>query len=167
MGKYANIINYFRQCPLLEDLWGIASTEDEGVNVIFPQGASTAVQYNEKIDALGNYICEIDPFLSVYEDFQINCYKVYDVNDSSSPETNINVLSIDEVQSICDWVQEQNEISNFPDVGEKVVSITCEPFTPQIQFTNAKEDIIAYFITVRLRYVNPQKPKVIEYALED
>ena len=167
MSKYANLVNYFRQCPELKKLLGIAGVEERGNYIILPQGASPAVQFDDGIDCLGNYECEITPYSSVYEDFQINCYKWYDVNDTSRPDGNVNILSYDEVQSICEWVREQNDNNNFPDIGEKVVSIDCEPFVPQIQYVNAPEEIVAYFITVRVRYVNPRKKKVIEYERAD
>ncbi len=167
MSKYANLVNYFRQCPELKQLLGIAGFEERGNCIILPQGASPAVQYSEGVDTIGMYECEIEPYLSVYEDFQINCYKWYDANDTSKPERNVNVLSYDEVQSICDWVREQDENNNFPDIGEKVIAIDCEPFVPQIQYVNSQEETVAYFITVRIRYVNPRRKKVVEYDLED
>lgn len=167
MSKYANLVNYFRQCPGLKKLLGIAGVEERGSCIILPQGASPALQYSDCVDVDGIYKCKIEPYLSVYEDFQINCYKWYDVNDTSRPDGNVNVLSYDEVQSICDWVREQNERNNFPDIGEKVVSIDCEPFVPQIQYVNSQEEIVAYFITVRVRYVNPRKKKVVEYENTD
>lgn len=167
MSKYANIVNYFRQCPELKQLLGIAGIEERGNCVILPQGASPAVQFSDKTDVYGNYEATIEPYATVYEDFQINCYKWYDANDTSRPDGNVNVLSYDEVQSVCDWVRKQNNNNNFPDIGEKVVSIDCEPFVPQIQYVNSQEEIVAYFITVRVRYVNPLKKKVVEYVLED
>lgn len=167
MSKYANLVKYFRQCPQLENLWSIAATEDRGTSVILPQGASPAIQFEEEMDVNGDYCCSIQPYLSVYEDFQINCYKWYDVNDKTDPEKNVNVLSYDQVQSICDWIRKQNEANNFPDIGEKVISIDCEPFVPQIQYVNSQEEIVAYFITVRIRYVNPRKKKVVEYEITD
>lgn len=167
MSKYARIFEYFRQCPELADLWSIAATEDIGKRVILPQGASPAVQYQEFIDNLGGYNCEIVPYPSVYEDFQINCYEWYDVKDGSAPIHNENVLSLEAVQSICDWVKEQNEKGSFPDIGEKVVSIECNPFVPQIRYVNAEENTVGYFITVRLRYVNHAKRKTVEYGCTD
>ena len=167
MSKYANIVNYFRQCPELKQLLGIAGIEERVNCVILPQGASPAVQFSDKTDVYGNYEATIEPYATVYEDFQINCYKWYDANDTSRPDGNVNVLSYDEVQSVCDWVRKQNNNNNFPDIGEKVVSIDCEPFVPQIQYVNSQEEIVAYFITVRVRYVNPLKKKVVEYVLED
>ena len=163
MSKYAKIFEYFRQCPELADLWSIAATEDIGRRVILPQGASPAVQYTEFIDNTGGYNCEIVPYPSVYEDFQINCYEWYDVKDGSAPEHNENVLSLEAVQDICDWVKEQNDKNNFPDIDEKVVSIECNPFVPQIRYVNPEENTVGYFITVRLRYVNRAQRKTVEY----
>lgn len=167
MSKYAKIFEYFRRCPELSDLWSIAATEDIGKRVILPQGASPAAQYQERIDALGGYNCEIVPYPSVYEDFQINCYEWYDVKDGSAPERNENVLSLEAVQRICDWVKEQNDSNNFPDIGERVVSIECNPFVPQIRYVNAEENTVGYFITVRLRYVNRAQRKSVEYGCTD
>lgn len=159
--KYTVLFNYFRQCPQLADLWSIAATEEEGVRVILPQGASPAVQYQERFDNLGNYDGNIIPYPSVYEDFQINCYESYDPNDSSSPQYNLNVLSLDEVQKICDWVKEQNRAKNFPDIGESIVSIECNPFVPQIRGISVDEKTICYFITIRIRYVNWEEARPI------
>lgn len=167
MSKYSKLFDYFRQCPELENLWSIAATEDRGVRVILPQGASPVVQYQEQIDTLGNYECEIVPYPSVYEDFQINCYEWYDVNDDAAPTRNENVLTLEQVTSICDWIKEQNDIGNFPDIDEKIISIECNPFVPQIRYANEQEGIICYFITVRLRYVNRAQRKTVEYECED
>lgn len=167
MSKYAKIFEYFRQCPELANLWSIAATEDIGKRVILPQGASPVVQYQEFIDNLGGYNCEIVPYPSVYEDFQINCFEWYDAKDGSAPEQNANVLSLEAVQSICDWVAKQNDDNNFPDIGEKVVSIECNPFVPQIRYVNSEENTVGYFITVRLRYVNRARRKPVEYECTD
>lgn len=167
MNKYAKIFEYFRQCPELANLWSIAATEDIGKRVILPQGASPAHQYQEFFDTNGGYNCEIVPYPSVYEDFQINCYEWYDVKDGSAPKYNENVLSLESVQSICDWVKEQNDKNNFPNIGEDVVSIECNPFIPQIRYVNQEENTIGYFITVRLRYVNRAQRKTVEYECTD
>lgn len=164
MGKYASLFDYFRKCPELSNLWSIASTEDVGKRVILPQGASPVVQYVERFDTIGNYQCDVIPYPSIYEDFQINCYEWYDAKDGSVPAQNENVLSLESVENICKWVFEQNEKRNFPDIGEKIVSIECNPFVPQIRYVNQDENTVGYFITVRLRYVNRTERKSIEYG---
>lgn len=168
MSKYTEIFEFMRKCPQLANLWSIGATEKAGVNVILPQGASPAVQYQEQFDTLGNYECEIIPYPSVYEDFQINCFRFYDSGDSSAPGDNINVMSLDEVRAVCEWVFEQNENGNLPRISsEKVVSIECNPFVPQIRAVNSQENMIAYFITVRIRYVNKAQRKSIVYECTD
>ena len=167
MSKYAKLFEYFRQCPELADLWSIAATEDIGKRVILPQGASPAVQYQEFFDNTGGYNCEIVPYPSIYEDFQINCYEWYDVNDDSAPTRNENVLTLEQVTSICDWIKEQNDMGNFPEIGERIISLEALPFIPQIRYINPEENTVGYFITVRLRYVNRAQRKTVEYECED
>ena len=166
--KYAKLFEYFRQCPELENLWSIAATEERDIRVILPQGTSPTAQYDEKIDNLGGYACDIIPYPSVYEDFQINCYEWYDSGDGSDPIQNINVLTFEEVTKICDWIKEQNDNENFPKIGEKIVSISCEPFTPQLRYVSPEENTVGYFITVRIRYVNRMvQRKSVYYECED
>lgn len=168
MSKYTEIFNYMRECPLLADLWSIAATEDIGVNVILPQGSSPAVQYSDKMDIYGNFECDMVPYPSAYEDYQINCYRVYDAKDSNAPESNINVMTIDEVQSICDWISEQNEKGDLPQItGKKVFAVECNPRVPQIRYINEKDNIIAYFITVRIHFVNNMSRRSVCYEVED
>lgn len=164
MSKYSDLFDFMRTCPSLQDLWSIGATENMGVSVILPQGASEVVTFEESLDVYGNYEANIVPYPSVFEDFQINCFRFYDNKDNSEPSSNINVMSLDEVQSICDWVATQNNIGNLPKFDDKkVVSIECNPFVPQIRYVNEQENIIAYFITVRVRYVNTFKQRQIEY----
>ena len=159
MSRYADLFSWFRTCPLLKDLWSIAAVENNGVKVIIPQGASPIGNYQDYIDNCGNYICEFVPYASVYEDYQINCYEWYDVKDSSPPTINENVLSLEEVQGVIDWVNEQNKLRNFPSIGETVIAVECMPFVPQIRYTNPAENTIGYFITIRIRYINPAERK--------
>lgn len=167
MDKYAVLFNYFRQCPYLKNLMSIASLQEEGNTVILPQGASPVVQYQEKFDVNGYYECTIEPYPSVYEDFHINCYRYYDVNDTNTPLHNGNILTYEEVVGVCDWIKEQNEANNFPDIGEMIVSIECNPFVPQVRYVDEKNNIVCYFITVRLRYVNRTQRKSVEYEFTD
>ena len=145
----------------------IAALQEEGNTVILPQGASPAVQYQEQLDVNGFYECTIEPYPSVYEDFQINCYRYYDVNDTNPPQFNGNVLTYREVVGVCNWVKAQNEANNFPDIGEMIVSIETNPFVPQVRYVDEKNNIVCYFITVRLRYVNRTPRKTVEYEFTD
>lgn len=165
--KYQVLFEYFRKCPYLRDLMSIASLQEEGNTVILPMGASPVVQYQERFDVNENYHCTIEPYPSVYEDFHINCYRYYDVNDANPPIHNGNVLTYGEVVEVCNWVKDQNEKKNFPDIGEMIVSIECNPFVPQVRFVDEKNNIVCYYITVRLRYVNRTPRKTVEYEFTD
>lgn len=167
MDKYAVLFDYFRQCPYLKNLMSIAAEAEQESTVILPQGASPAVQYQERLDVCGHYECNIEPYPSVYEDFQINCYRYYDVNDTNPPQFNGNVLTYQEVVGVCDWVKAQNEANNFPDIGEMIVSIETNPFVPQIRYVDPDTNTVGYFITVRLRYVNRTPRKTVEYEFTD
>ncbi len=155
MSKYTEIFDYMRKCPQLSELWSIAATEAEGVNVVLPQGSSDAVQYDVGFDIYGNFECDIIPLPNIYEDYQINCYRTYDAKDFSVPGENINVINLEEVQKICDWIKEQNYNGNLPEIsGKKVFAVECRPFVPQIRYVDPVSNTVAYFITVRIHYVN-------------
>lgn len=168
MSKYSEIFNYMRKCPQLNELWSIAATEESGVNVVLPQGSSDAFQYNSKKDIYGNFECEIIPHETVFEDYQINCYRIYDAKDNSAPEGNINVIALDGVQEICDWVSEQNLSGNLPQItGKTVFAVECKPFVPQIRYVDPVSNTIAYFITVRIHYINDLPRRCLSLEVND
>lgn len=164
MIDYASLFEYFKQCPELRQILPIAGEADAGSTIILPQGASNANRIqNEKLDVNGFYSCEIVPELSLYEDFQINCFRRYDSKDTSEPISNLNVLTYDEVCNICRWIKHQNDMNIFPNIGHKVISVECIPFVPQIRYVNEVDNIVCYFITVRIRYKNDDESiKIIE-----
>ena len=166
MNKYAILFEYFRECPYLENLMSLASSTGCGETVIMTQGASPTRQYMEDIDVLGNYSGRIIPHPSVYEDFQINCYVFYDTKDRNAPQSNENVLTYEQVCGVCDWIEEQNDLNTFPEIGEQIISIECEPFVPQFLGVDEATNTACYFITVRLRYVNRRQRKSFEYECE-
>lgn len=126
--KIVEIFDYMRNCPQLAKMLSIAGKEEIGNSIIYPQGSSQAFNIREKLDTLDGYEADIVPLPSVYEDFQINCYQFYDENDSTQPNGNINVLSYEEVDKICQWIQNQDEIGNLPEItGENVINIECLP----------------------------------------
>lgn len=167
MTKYAKLFEYFRKCPYLKNLMSIAADSDRGKTVILPQGSSPVVQYQEAVDVNGGYECVIEPYPSIYEDFQINCFELYDAKDNSPPQFNENVLTYEDVCGVCDWVKEQNEKFNFPEIGEQIVSVECNPFVPQIRFVDSNTNTVGYFITIRVRYVNRTPRRFVEYGIED
>ena len=156
------LFNYFRQCPYLKNLLSIAGEGERGNIIILPQGASPAVQYQEFFDTAGGYNCTIEPYPSVYEDFQINCFEWYDTKDNNPPYLNENLLTYQDVCGVCDWINQQNMADNFPNIGEQIISIECNPFVPQIRYVDSATNTGCYYITVRVRYVNRAIRKIVE-----
>ena len=166
MSKYTEIFNYLRQCPQLADLWSIGAAETDGAKVILPQGTSQKTSYKDFIDSIGSYNCDIIPNPSVYEDYQINAYYYLDTQSGKEPDECLNVLNIEDAQAICDWIELQNDTGNLPKITNKqVVSIEALPFNPQVRAADILNNRIAYFITVRIRYVNPAIQRSIYYEI--
>lgn len=164
MINYKKLFEYFRKCPYLENLMSIAGDSNQGSTIIMPNGSSERYQHRESVDNIGYYTDDMTPYLSVYEDFQINCYEWYDTKDNNPPSYNSNVLTYEEVCGVCQWIETQNNNNVFPDVGEDIISIECFPFVPQIQYIDPDTNVVGYYITVRIRYVNKAKRKVVEYG---
>lgn len=163
MLKYAKIVEYFRKCPKLNQLQSIASGITVGNTVILPNGSSNRVQQRGSIDTIDVYEHIVDPYLIVYQDYQINCYEFYDVKDTNPPQYNSNVLTLDEVNEVCEWIDKNDDDCIFPDAGETIVAMECIPFTPQVQYIDSLENVIGYYITVRIHYINRKKKRVVEY----
>lgn len=159
MSKYDEIFDYLRQCPQLNTLWSIYAEQVSGTNVILPMGTSSRrTMTDEKIDTIDCYSAEIRPALSVYEEYQINCYR-----DVAQNNNDLNAMSLEDVQAVCDWIIEQDENENLPDItGKQVISIEPFPFNPQIRGIDPEKGTICYFITVRITYRNTAKPRSVE-----
>lgn len=167
MSRFAEIAEYLRKCPQLADMASVAADVGMDVSVVIPNGGSGKREYSDKIDIYGNYECDIVPYPSFYEDYRIQCYKYYDTNDTSKPTGNVNVEVLDEVQAVCDWIEKQDEDGNLPEVtGRKVVSIEALPNSPELigVNTDAVPALIAYYINIRIRYVNRSEGRSITYA---
>jgi len=157
--KYNDIFKWLLQCPQLSELWQIYATMKDGANVILPFGTSERRRLTDYIDNVGGYNAEIKPTASVYEEYQINCYR-----DVVADENDYNVLKIEDVQAICDWIIEQDESGNLPEIeGVKVVAVEPHPFNPQIRFIDPESNIIGYYFTLRVYYVNTAKARDVEY----
>lgn len=157
MSKITTLFNYMRQCPQLNNLWSIMGEAEEGAQIIFPRGSSPIyAAQNERFDVAAGYNCTLQPYPSIFEDFQINMVQHADPNDDTYGADNVNVLSYQEVEDVCSWVFKQNAVRNLPKInGLRVVSIEPTGTSPVVWSVDEGEQLIVYAITVRLRYVNP------------
>lgn len=159
MSKQTNITEWLMDCPQLASLYNITAEEQDGANIIFPIGSSIRRSISDTVDVTGGYEADILPAASVYEEYQINCYKMLVNSDNG-----YNVMRVEEVEDVIDWINEQDEKQNFPDMnGKKVVAVETFPFVPQIRFVDPETGIVCYYITLRITYVNTAKGRSVYY----
>ena len=153
MSKQKNITDWLIQCPQLATLYNIAAEQSDGINIIFPSGTGQRRNISDCVDITGYYEADIKPLPSVYEEYQINCYKALANSDNE-----YNVMKIEEVENVINWIIQQDEAQNFPDIGaEKVVAVEPFPFIPQIRFADPSGGFVCYYITLRITYINSAK----------
>lgn len=150
MGKLDNIKEWLSGCPALSNLWKISAEEIGGANVILPYSTSTRRTISDDLDITGAYDIEIKPLPSVYEEYQINCFRAFAEN-----EEDFNALTYEEVQQICDWIMSKDDTLDFPEIpGRTVVAVEPFPFAPQIRGVNPDTGLVCYYITLRITYIN-------------
>lgn len=144
----------------------VAGKEETYTEVILPAGGSATGTVGGNFDTLGGYEGYVNPIPSIYEDYQINCYRYYDVKDNNPPKYNSNALTADEVNKIYEWVAEQDGKNNFPDVSEKIITVECTSLQPYIRYVDESKNIVCYVVPFRVWYVNEvRKQKQVYYEL--
>lgn len=156
--KQQNITDWLMQCPQLAELWNISAEEQDGANIIIPSGSSARRNITDHIDVAGYYEADIVPLPSVYEEYQLNCYKSMHNNAND-----YNVMKLEEVESVIDWINEQDKEQSFPTMlGKTVIAVETHPFVPQIRAVNPDTGMVCYYITLRITYVNTARRRSIE-----
>lgn len=85
--------------------------------------------------------------------FAIAQMLIYDAGTS-----NVNIMTLAEMQKFMDWIVEQNRIGNFPDFGENCLIDSIEPLQniPSLAGTNEKR-IAKYMFQCRIVYYQEGK----------
>ena len=170
MSKITDLYDYFLQCPYLKQLLPITAEAERGKDIFFPRGSSPVyATQNENIDVLGNYNATMTPYPSIFEDWQMNCYRYADPNDETQDSENINIVNHDEVEKICKWLFDKNSARELPCyAGEKVFAVVPTETKPGIWGADVDRQEIVYAITIRVYYVNPQPKIEVEFdGIED
>lgn len=164
MSKITDLYDYFLQCPHLKSLLPITTEIERGKDVFIPRGSSPVYAIvNENVDVVGNYNSIMMPFPSIFEDWQINCYRYADPNDETQNGDNINIINHDDVEKICKWLFEKNAKKQLPEYGgEKVFGIIPTETKPGIWGADVDRQQIVYAITIRVYFVNPNERVEVE-----
>ena len=170
MSKITDLYDYFLECPYLKKLLPISAEEERGKDVFFPRGSSPIYAVtDERYDVLGNYNSTLTPYLSVYDDWQMNLYRYADPSDERQDKTNINIKKYDEVENVNKWILEKNGNKDLPNYnGLKIFGVVPAGTMPVIWGADTERQEITYAITIRVYYVNPNKPVEVEFnGIED
>lgn len=154
----SNITEWLKQCPQMANLFSISAEGNDGDNLITPFSSSDRASISEQKDITGFYEADIVPFVSVYEEYQIDCFRM-----AYSNEDNYNIMSYEDVKSVCDWIEAQNLTGNFPEIGEQIVRVEPKPFLPSVRFRDVDANLVGYYFTLRITYVNKMQRRGVEY----
>lgn len=158
MSKYQAIFDWLKTCPVFIDrLYFGSAEENDGDNVILPFGTSARSNLDDYIDAQGLYCGDITPLPSVYEEYQVQCYRYI-----GAEQNEFNIMTLDDVQSVCDWIIEQDELGNFPEIGKRVISVEPLPFIPQAAGRDLETGLWKWFFTLRITYQNTAKGRCVD-----
>lgn len=154
MDKHEAMIEYLQQCPVIANnptYFNFAEGEDN----------------TKQLVALGNDKAVTKPYIdgSVLRKYTLTIidYRsvVYQALATISGYPNENVEELSNVQSIINWVTEQDDLSNFPDFGsdcvvEKIESLTDTPTLNGVDHSTTP-NLAKYSISIQVTYVDKSK----------
>lgn len=153
MDKNQAVIDYLLTCDGIRDstlYFNFVNAKDGAIQFL-PLSSDRSVQ-KPYIDG------------SVEKRYQITIQDFRSISDNplvKSFTTNENVADFQDVQTLIDWINEQNEIRRFPDFGEDCVidSIAATSDTPRLDQIDATVSpaLARYSITITINYLDISK----------
>lgn len=151
--RLEQIAEWLLKCPQIQQLYGISAEEVDNTNLIMPKSSSERRYFSDSIDEYGEYFATVTPTPSYSEEYQINLFKRYYPDDNAT-----NYMAADDVYKVLKWVIDQDESGNFPNIsGETVIAVEPYPNIPTIRYINETNNLVAYYFTLKIRYINKAK----------
>lgn len=136
MGLSQAIYDYIRRCPLID--------------------ADTHLGFNQLGTSPQEFSIENkpeNPIIRRYMDSTVREKVFYLVSrESYTPDERINIANSAFYEDFCDWIEKQNRIMNFPDLGENQEVIKIECITAGYP-ESTEEDTAKYCIQLKLTYI--------------
>lgn len=152
--KNESIITYLLGCPVIADnplFFNFINAKDNN-NQIITSGNDTALQV-KYVDGsiLKEYIFTIVLFKSVSQNAVVKA--------EGYPDENVTDLA--DIQSLIDWINEQDSIYNYPDFGEdcrvdSIETLTSIPVLEAVD-TSIQPALGRYSIAIRIPYLDTSK----------
>lgn len=111
--RHEAVLDWIRECPTITDIFFNFSDGENGDTVLVPQTSHNDTIIQEYVDGSSE---------RAYE-FTIICIEAY----STVPNSTENLEILMDVDSIAEWVEQQNEIGNFPEFPTNcsIASVEC------------------------------------------
>lgn len=151
--KHVAVIDFLQNCPEIANhplFFNFAQEEDN--NQLF-------VTYADNIDAITSYV---DGSKEMSYTFTMIFYKSVAYNALIDGRADENLDEFIDIQSIGEWIEEQNDNKIFPDFGEDCVIDSIETLTNKPRVSRQVEGdmqpaLAQYSLGVRIRYLDTSK----------
>ena len=154
MDKNQAIIDYLSSCPVIANnplFFNFAKAEDNNKQLV--QVATDKKVERPYIDG-----SVLKRFTFTLIDYRSVIYQAV-VKQAGYPNENMEELL--DVQSIIDWIEEQNDRGNFPDFGEDCIvdEIKALTDTPRLNGvdTSASPALAKYSVSIQILYLDTSK----------
>lgn len=152
--KNQAIIEYLSECPTIANnkLFFNFADEVDNSNQIIVHGDDKAL--NKPF---------VDGSVEKQYTFTMFIYKAFSYNPIAKVEghPDENITDLSDVQTLLDWIVEQNEQLHFPNFGNKCIIESVEPLTnaPVLNGVDAKAQppLAQYSVVIRVTYLDKSK----------
>lgn len=159
--KYNSIIDYLKQCPQIANnptFFNFAETQDNNKQILITANDKATERPFVDGSVMKRFTFTIIDYRSVIYQALVNPTTI---GTSVITASNENVDEILDVQAIIDWINDQNELQNFPDFGSTcmVESISTRTDNPNLNGvdTNVKPAIAKYHVAIVIDYIDNSK----------
>lgn len=154
INKDKAIINFLANCPVIKD---------NPLYFNFAEARDSESQYLTSSNDIYTNRSYIDGSKLKQITFTLITFKSMSPNEIIQDTTtlNENVEDMFELQAIIDWVNEQNELYNYPDFGDKIEIEKMETISDTPHFdgvdTSVSPALAMYSIAIRIDYIDYSK----------
>ena len=153
MDKNQLMVEFLQTCPTIKDnplFFNFGNVEDNAHQLtIISDDVAVQKPYIDG-SVLKRYTCSIDSFKSVA------CIPIL-----PGSNTDENIEDFAEVQGLLDWINEQNDLSNFPKFGDKTEIEEMKTLTAKPQLIGVESSLnppmAIYRITIQIDYIDNTK----------
>lgn len=152
--KNQAVINYFLQCPSIFDSPLYFNFINAGDNT--NQFVTQATERYANTKYIDGSVAKIYTFILIIHKSTADIPLV-----KLEGYPNENMADMSDVQSLIDWIKEQDDLHNYPDFGEDCIVDSIETTTDNPSFDGINEEtsppLAVYSVTVEIRYLDISK----------